>query len=184
MKRVLTLPNGITFLRIVGALVLIGLSPLSPAFFIVYSICGLSDVADGFVARATGQQSEFGAKLDSLSDLLFYAMMLIKILPILWVLLPKPIWIFVGAILAIRLTAYLVAALRYQRFASLHTYMNKATGLVLFAVPYCLHFPFAVGYCGFVCVVAAGASVEELMIHLLAKQYTPNTKTIWNISKP
>lgn len=183
MNRILTVPNGITFLRIVGALALFGLAPLSAAFYIIYSICGLSDVLDGFVARLTGQQSEFGAKLDSLSDLLFYSVMLIKLLPTLWELLPKTIWIAVGGILIIRSMAYIVAAIRYKRFASLHTYMNKATGLVLFAVPYCLQFSFAVGYCVFVCAVGALASAEELIMHLAAKRYDPNTKTLWKIKK-
>lgn len=183
MNRILTIPNGITFLRIVGALVLFWLAPLSAVFYIVYTLCGLSDLLDGMVARLTGQQSEFGAKLDSLSDLLFYSVMLIKLLPTLWELLPRAIWIAVGAIILIRSMAYMVAAVRYRRFASLHTYMNKATGLVLFVVPYCLKFSFAVGYCMFVCVVAALASTEELLMHLFAKQYNGNTKTLWKIKK-
>lgn len=181
MKRILTVPNGITSLRIVGALVLIGVSPSSAVFYIIYTLCGISDALDGLVARMTGQQSEFGAKLDSLSDLLFYSVMLLKLLPMLWELLPRAIWYGVGAILVVRSLSYLVAAIRYKRFASLHTYLNKATGLVLFAVPYCLQVSFATEFCILVCVIGALASAEELFMHLIAKQYSPDTKTLWHI---
>lgn len=179
MKKIMTLPNAVTSLRIVGAVVLFWLSPLSTAFFIVYSICGLSDLLDGTIARLTKQTSEFGAKLDSIADLLFYFAMLIKILPILWELLPKSIWIAVALILIIRSLSYLVAAIRHKHFASLHTYLNKATGSVLFAVPYFLRLPFAKAYCWFVCLVAMAASTEELLMHLKARKYTSDTQTIF-----
>lgn len=183
MNRIFTLPNGITFLRIIGATILLGLPPLSVSFFILYTLCGFSDVLDGWLARLTKQQSEFGAKLDSFSDLLFYAILLGKIFPFLWTLLPKGIWIVVGIIFAIRILSYVVAAIRYKRFASLHTYLNKATGFALFLVPYCLGRPWGVGYCSFVCVVGALASTEELLIHLRSSRYTADTKTLWNIRK-
>ena len=183
MNRIFTLPNGITCLRIIGATALLGLPPLSVSFFILYTLCGFSDVLDGWVARLTRQQSEFGAKLDSLSDLLFYAVMLGKIFPLLWTLLPKEIWIAVSAILVIRILSYVTAAIRYKRFASLHTYLNKATGLALFSVPYCLNRPWGIGYCAFVCVVGALASTEELIIHLRSARYTADTKTLWHIHK-
>ena len=38
---------------------------------------------DGTIARATNSTSEFGARLDSISDLIFYAVMIVKFFPIL-----------------------------------------------------------------------------------------------------
>ena len=72
MKKLLTLPNFLTALRIAGAACLLFITPLSPAFFIVYTFCGISDVLDGVIARASHSTTEFGAKLDSAADLLFY----------------------------------------------------------------------------------------------------------------
>ena len=74
------LPNLMTMLRIVGTVVMAFLPPLCAAFYIVYTICGLTDVLDGWFARRFDAGSEFGAKLDSAADLLFYAVMLIKLM--------------------------------------------------------------------------------------------------------
>lgn len=183
MRKIITVPNCITAARIVGALILLFLSPLSVAFYVIYTLCGVSDVLDGFIARATKSTSEFGAKLDSVADLSFYTVMMLKILPVLWELLPKWIWIGVAVVIAIRLSAYGVAAIRYRRFASLHTYLNKCTGAMLFAVPYFLSLPFAVGYCMTVLAVGGLASVEELVMHICAKDYKAGVKSIYQMIK-
>ena len=66
----------ITMLRIAGAMLLVFLRPLSAGFLSVYTITGLTDVLDGWIARRTKAASDFGAKLDSIADLLFFAVML------------------------------------------------------------------------------------------------------------
>jgi len=162
----LTLPNCITSLRIVGTLVLLLIEPLSTAFFLIYSLTGVTDVLDGFVARKTGCVTSFGAKLDSIADLLFYAVMLLRIFPVMWVRLPVEIWFAVALIVIIRVISYSVAAFKTGQFASLHTYMNKFTGFAVFCVPYVILQPIAVPVCSTVCLIAALAAMEELMIHL------------------
>lgn len=157
--------------------------PLSAVFYVFYSVCGISDALDGTIARATGTASRFGAKLDSVADLLFYSVMLFKILPILWEALPVTIWYVVGLVLLVRLLAYLTAAVKYKCFASMHTWLNKLTGLVLFLVPYVLLTKMAVGYCVMVCCVALLASAEELLMHLSRAAYDPDIKTIFKKSR-
>ena len=44
----------ITGLRICGAVTLLFLVPLSPVFYIVYTLTGLTDVLDGWAARKSG----------------------------------------------------------------------------------------------------------------------------------
>lgn len=178
MSKYANLPNYITALRIVGTLCLLPVQPLSPAFFILYTLTGLTDVLDGLTARKMKTESELGAKLDSIADLLFYAVMLIKLFPILWRKLPPEIWYAVAAILLLRFSAYSVAAVKYRKFASLHTYMNKLTGAAVFAVPYVITLPFARPVCWVICGSAAIAAGEELLIHLCSQTYRGNTKTI------
>lgn len=165
----LTLPNCITALRIVGTLALLIIEPMSAAFFAIYILTGITDVLDGFLARLTGSVTAFGAKLDSAADLLFYGVMLVRIFPVMWVRLPVEIWFAVGAILVIRVISYSVAASKTGQFASLHTNMNKFTGFAVFCVPFVILQPFAVPVCSSVCLIAALASAEELMIHLREK---------------
>ncbi len=178
MKFVKWIPDILTVLRLLGAVCLIIVEPLSVSFYIVYTASGISDVLDGCIARATGNTSELGAKLDSLADLAFYAVMLIRIFPLLLKLLPKWIWFWVAGILIIRLSSYFVAALKYRRFASLHTYLNKATGLAVFLVPYAIGRSFFVFYSIVICIVATAASAEELIIHSRSREYISDQKSI------
>ena len=172
------LPNIISALRIAGTVWLLFMKPLSTLFLVVYVLTGVSDVADGAIARKYGTTSELGAKLDSMADLLFYTLILIRILPIMWVTLPKKIWFLVGTILVIRIISYVIAAVKYHRFSSMHTYMNKFTGFMVFGVPLAIASPIAVPYCWTVCAVAMLGTLEELTIHLSSKEYDPKRKTL------
>lgn len=70
------LANIITMMRVVLSLPLLLSEPLSPSFYILYCLCGLSDMVDGFVARRTNSESRFGERIDSLADIVFVAMVL------------------------------------------------------------------------------------------------------------
>lgn len=169
----------LTCLRIIGSLWLIFATPVSEYFLLVYTICGLTDVLDGVLARALKIESALGAKLDSTADLLYYTVMLVRILPQLWSRLPVWIWYAAAAVVAVRIAAYLTAAYKFRCFASLHTYLNKLTGFMLFGLPYMLFTAYLTHYSIGVCVVAALSSLEELLIHLFAKQYSTANKSIF-----
>ena len=102
----------VTTLRIAASVFLLFL-PLSSAGFLgVYTLAGLTDALDGWLARKTGTASEFGARLDSIADLLFYAVLLLKLFPVLRQMLPAAIWYAVACILHERLAAYATAAVQ------------------------------------------------------------------------
>ena len=75
--------NAITVSRILAALAMAFMAVSSPAFWVLYAWCGLSDMVDGTIARILGEQSDFGAKIDSAADFVFAAMCLMKIIPVL-----------------------------------------------------------------------------------------------------
>ncbi|HLI31311.1 MAG TPA: CDP-alcohol phosphatidyltransferase family protein [Solirubrobacteraceae bacterium] len=71
--RPLTLPNLITFARLLGipafcALYLLEDPTRSTLALILFSLIAFSDIADGALARATGQYSRLGALVDPLAD--------------------------------------------------------------------------------------------------------------------
>ena len=156
----------VTSVRMAASLLLLFLTPKSREFFAVYTLTGLTDVLDGWLARRTGTASGFGARLDSIADLLFYSVVLIRFLPVLRQALPGEIWYAVAVVLLVRLAAYAVAAIKYRHFASLHTRLNKLTGAAIFLLPYVLAVSTGVGYGWAVCILAFAASLEELIIHL------------------
>ena len=88
----------VTFFRIAGTILLVFLQPLSASFFLLYALTGLTDVLDGWIARKTKTASDFGATLDSIADLLFYAVILFLMISLLWRMLPRGIWFAVSAL--------------------------------------------------------------------------------------
>ena len=107
---VINLPNGITLLRILCSLTLLFCMPLSLPFYVLYTAAGLSDILDGFIARKTNTATQFGAKLDTFADIVFTAVALIKILPIL----KLPVWViaWVGVIALIKLVNLVIGFVR------------------------------------------------------------------------
>jgi len=128
------IPNIITASRIVCSVFLLLIEPLSLWFFIIYLLCGISDIFDGYIARRTKSISQFGATLDSVADANFIGVLLIIFIPkFQW-----PLWIviWVGTIALVRFISLAVGFVKYHTFAFLHTYANKLTGLLLFSFPF------------------------------------------------
>ena len=167
-----------TSMRIAASLFLLFLPLCSAGFFTVYTLTGLTDVLDGWLARKTGTASDFGARLDSIADLLFYGIVLFRLAPVLWQKLPAGAWYAVVVIVLVRLAAYATAAIKYHRFAALHTWLNKLTGIGVFLLPYVFAVSTGVAYSWAVCMLAFAASLEELMIHLCRKNYQADRKSI------
>ena len=178
--------NLITLIRIFGAIALIMLEPLSLPFFIVYGVCGLSDAFDGLVARKLGVQSSFGSALDSLSDLLFYGVMAAKLFPTFQRLLLPYQWVIIAVPTALHFIAYIICAIKFNRFSAIHTYANKALGLLVYAFPF-----FFIGeipllwtiYMIVGGVIAFYGSVEINLIHIIAKKYDTRNKSIFFVRR-
>ena len=164
------IPNYITTFRIVGSIGLLFLKPFSFEFFALYTLCGISDVLDGVIARSMRTTSALGAKLDSVADLSFYAVMTVKILPELIRNLPLYIWCIVIADFAMRIVSYVFVAVRFRKFSSLHTYMNKLTGLAVFCIPYYITTKYAVPLALIGSIIAFVSSIDELRIHFTRKK--------------
>lgn len=177
------LPNILTSLRIVGAFCLIFTKPLSLAFFIIYTLSGITDVLDGFIARKTNNVTELGAKLDSVADISFYLIMLIKFFPHLQKKLPFWIWYAVFAIFILKVVSYTFAAVKFGKFSSLHTYLNKLCGLMVFFVPYVINFKIISVFCIIICAFGILSAIEEIGIHIKKSVYTSNVKSIYHDKK-
>lgn len=172
-----SLPNYISFSRIIFSLMMIFVKPLSQAFYAIYIICGFSDVIDGFIARKTGTKSEFGAKLDSVADMIMVGVLLFLICPILNPEIKIIIWIILIAI--IRLAAMFVAMKKYKTFASIHTYGNKITGIALFIFPILLPYVNTTLLMYIICVMASVSATEELIIQLTSSELELDKQSIF-----
>ena len=124
------LPNAITVLRFLGAVCFLFFDVGSAAFWSVYFACGISDMADGYLARRLHCESKTGALIDSLADLVFVACCCFKLIPVL--AYPKWLWIWAGAIVAIKIINQVSALVMYKKCFFPHTVANKVTGVLLF----------------------------------------------------
>ena len=132
---------------------------LSPMFYALYILAGFSDMIDGAVARKTGTVSEFGSRLDTIADIVFVAVCLIKLLPVLHV----PIWLYIWiAIIAfIKLANISIGYITQKEFISVHSMINKVTGGLLFIFPLTLVFIDLRLSAVVICVVATAAAIQE-----------------------
>lgn len=131
----------------------------SVTFYALYITAGLTDMADGWVARRTNTVSEFGAKLDTIADLAFVAVCLMKLLPVMDV----PVWLYVwiGIIALIKLTNIVSGYVMQKQFVAVHSVMNKITGVLLFILPLTLSFIDLRYSAVVVCIIATFAAVQE-----------------------
>ena len=170
------LANIITISRIFLSILMLFTTPFSIVFFGLYLCCGITDILDGFIARKTNTSSKIGAILDSIADIVFLVITLYFIIPIL--LVEIPVWeIYLIIVIAIiRISAYIVGAIKFHIFVALHTILNKVTGIVLFFVPLLIQVVDNTILIGFSCIVAFISSFEELLCQIDAKYFNPNKK--------
>ena len=152
--------NIVTACRILGSVLLLLFPAFSVAFYSIYIICGFSDMIDGTIARKTNSTSELGSKIDTTADLVFVTASLIKILPVIHI--PGWLWIWGIVIAMIKIGSLIWGCVSKKQFISLHTAMNKITGLLLFLLPLTLHFV-EVKYSSIaVCSIATFAAIQEM----------------------
>lgn len=154
--------NIVTITRIIGTFVLVFCKVLSKPFIIAYIYSGLSDIVDGFLARTLHIESDLGRKLDSISDLFFYTVMMIKIWPFLVKYLPPVMWNIIWITLGIRVCLYVYNQISKHELLSNHTIFNKATGCAMFLLPFMLLTDYFLIYAAMVETIAFIAAIYEI----------------------
>ncbi|MBR6045912.1 MAG: CDP-alcohol phosphatidyltransferase family protein [Ruminococcus sp.] len=149
----------ITLVRVVCSAALLFCTALSVPFYVLYIIAGFTDMIDGTVARKTGTVSEFGSKLDTVADLIFVIVCMIKLLPVLDI----EIWMYIciGTIAVVKAVNTASGFILHGRFIPVHSVMNKITGGLLFALPLTVSFIDLRYSAAVVCAAAAFAAVQE-----------------------
>ncbi len=151
--------NIITEIRIAIGVALLFCPAFSPAFYALYVTGGISDMIDGAAARKTGTVSRFGSRLDTIADIVFVTVCLIKLLPVLDV--PAWLYIWVSVIAMIKLVNIVIGFVRQKNLAAVHSVMNKIAGGLLFVFPLTPAFINLKFSAAIVCAVATAAAVYE-----------------------
>lgn len=170
------IPNIISGIRILLSLTLLFFHS-GLGFWIIYFICGISDMLDGFLARKFQVTSKQGEVLDTIADMTFLAIVGKIVLPS--TVLPIWIWSMIMLIGLIRVCAMAIGYYKFHTFTSIHTYGNKLTGFALF-----LYLPFfllnnSIFFLYTLLAIALLSAVEELLLQCLLKEVSRNKKSIF-----
>jgi Phosphatidylglycerophosphate synthase len=173
------LPNLLTASRIVLSFCLLFLPVQSVWFILLYLICGLTDILDGYLARRMKADSQLGARLDSLADLCMCLMIILTI--IRQTSADQPILIGLCIIFVVRAGNVVFSKFKFGRASSVHTMANKLTGLLLFFCPLAVSF-IGNGPLWLTGFAALLACAEEFLILLLSDDLDLNRKSIFTKS--
>lgn len=138
-RRIVTIPNLLCFIRLVGSFGLIALAVLEmPNWFVaVFVFLAMTDWVDGKLAILLNQRSIYGARLDSFADAAMYFALLVGALWLRWDVLAGEIaWI------AAAVTSYLVSTgaglWKFGRIPSYHTRAAKTSWLLVLIAAVCV----------------------------------------------
>lgn len=139
----------------------------------------LSDIFDGWIARAFHIESRIGAALDSVADSL---MLFVAVFGI-WVFHPEVIlgnaWLC-GIAVGLWALEDVLALLRYRRLSSFHTYLSKVVANLLGLF---IGWLFLFGFEPWLLYLAAGASIaaslEELALLKALPEWRADVRGLW-----
>lgn len=173
------IPNLITAVRLVLALLLFFITDNWSVFLIIYFLCGISDMLDGFIARHFHLQTKTGARFDSLSDFVFFSVSFLRMLLSYHLAVPLPIVYGAVGIALIRFVNLFITLKKFRQPGMLHTYGNKLSGIIVFfACPLAViigNMPMIILF--FPLIFA----LEETVILLKADFYDPDIKSFFSL---
>ena len=153
------LPNILTGCRIFLSMILLHLTAFSSGFYVCYLIAGITDMIDGTIARKFGVESEFGEKFDTIADTIFVISVFYKLFPVIEI--SMGIWIWIGVITGIKVINIILGLLVHKKIVAIHSWANKITGLLLFALPFSLNIIDIRYSVIIVCLPATFAAIQE-----------------------
>jgi CDP-diacylglycerol--glycerol-3-phosphate 3-phosphatidyltransferase len=163
----------------VPVLVALALAEQRTAFTWVLIPALLSDILDGWIARAFHLESRIGATLDSVADTL---MLFVSVFGI-WTFHPEVIrehaWLC-GAAVGLWALEDVLALFRYGRLSSFHTYLSKIVANLL---GFFIGWLFLFGFEPRMLYLAAGASIvaslEELALLGVLPEWRADVRGLW-----
>lgn len=186
MLAVRHIPNAISSARLLATAVLLfaAVAQHRDLFKWLLLACMVSDILDGLIARIFHLRSQLGARLDSIADMIVFAITLIGLYQF-----ERPVliehWKPLAAVIGLYVVEVIGALVRYGRISSFHTVLVRisayAQGIFVMSL-------FLWGYVAWILytmtVVTLIAYAEELVLLALLPQWTADARGIyWVLSK-
>lgn len=125
--------NVLTTCRILFCIIILFIPIFTKEFYCLYILAGITDIFDGIIARKFKLVSKFGTIFDTVADIFFVAVTLVKVFPLIELSSWIKIWFII--IVLIKFINILLGFVLYKRMVAQHTILNKITGILLFIFP-------------------------------------------------
>lgn len=179
---IVTVPNVICFIRLIGSFVLFAIAILGwrYAFVGLFLALSLSDWIDGKLARALHQRSDFGARIDSTADAALYTALIAGAFFLSWETLRyELIWLAVG------IGSYLLTTgaglLKYNRVPSYHTYGAKGTQWLALIAGIALVLGWSVWPMRIAVIAVTLTNLEATAITYVLKEWRADVSTLFHV---
>ncbi len=185
IKEKINIPNLLSFYRLLAfpVILFLAVSGYKQAFAVLIVINLVTDVLDGMIARMLGQQTEFGARIDSIADMGTYFLVFVGI----WLFKRADfaphmlsLSIFIGLLVA----ALTLSLIKFGRFPSLHLYSWKIGGYIQGTFFFILFaFGFFTPFYYLMIVWGILAFLEHIIIQLIIPEMRTNAKGLYWVLK-
>lgn len=180
-ENILNIPNVISLYRVLmfPVILVFALLDYERVFVVLLSINLVSDIVDGFLARAFKQVTRFGAAMDNLGDIGTYILALYGLFAFKWPVIQPHAWLLF-AFLGVFVLSYIVAFLRFGKIPGLHLYGAVAAGYLQGAFFFVL---FVWGFNLWFYYIALGwgtlAYIEKIIVLLKTDDIRPGLKGLY-----
>jgi len=173
------IPNILSVSRIFLSLSLLFLpNMLSVHFILIYILCGITDIADGYFARMLKSMSVIGAKLDTIADMVFYAIIAYFILWHMNMRYQLILVISMSLVVLIRVINMIITKKKFFKWNVIHTTGNKITGSIIYTnIPIFIALKkMPIEILMLEIIIAILSALEETCIIIFNKKYDVNQK--------
>lgn len=178
----MTIPNALSASRIVFL-------PILALFFMMewmvwflggYILLGLTDFADGYLARKLGQTSDFGKVLDSTAD----SFLLVSSGILLGLLFPERFlanMAWLPVVLSIVVLSFAVSLVKYRKLVQLHTLLLKCGAFLVYSLTVASFLFDTTLFIRFIIFYFIVAMSETVLIFLLCDEVDPDVRSVLTV---
>jgi len=180
-NRLLTIPNLLCLVRLIGSLFLIpiALQDRNELFLWVFLFLAATDWLDGKLAILLNQRSVFGARLDSWADAALYAALIFGVVVIYnEVLRTEMSWVLLA--LGSYLASTLAGFWKYQRWPSYHTRAAKTSWFLTAVAVIALFTDWSVWPLRIAALAVTLTNLEALAITAISAQWRTDVTSIYH----
>lgn len=185
MSKFINAPNTVTLFRLllIPLLFILITQKQTTAFIILLVIASLCDGIDGFLARRLKQETKFGTKFDSITDLFYFLSITIWF----WMLFPEVITQnkhFLIPLVMFIVLHYTHSLVKFKTITSYHLYSTKSlTTLIYLFFIYSTIIEFNSVFFKILIAFTYLVVLENFIISLMLKNEKHNIKSLFHLKK-